>query len=499
MNVNFFVESFNGENEPTWEFQLENMVSKLIEEPELNDESILNEEEEIFNFVEISKDKKHSSSEINQEEQKDNFETLSSSPTINNTKYQRSNIKFQTFTGKINFKDDFLLKTNCSKPLPHSSSCLNEYVVSDNSFSQNVQNTLQNSNTENKTDILLNKISSHLNQNEHITLEVYQILKGNLVEIIKSHKGSRLFQNYLKKTPYSIISLIYQELQFDLVGIISNLYSNYFFTKFYSCLHKKDRIEIISIISRNFVDLACNNIGAFPIQSIIEQANTKFEKSLITKLISNNIGKLICDPYGCHVIAKIIECFEKKYLNPIFTFIINNLVSLTKEQNGICVMKAFISYLANQNNFQHDLYQQFYSFVLKNFISIIHNQYGNQVIKTIVQLWHTDLICDLLSIIQMNSVELSIGKFSSTITEAYLEKSPLFLELYINNLLQNNLLFEVMRNNFGKYVIQKALKISTGPLRNFLLNYIINYYTCFPDIKFISQWKTILEQYTPFM
>ena len=129
MNVNFFVESFNGENEPTWEFQLENMVSKLIEEPELNDESILNEEEEeIFNFVEISKDKKQSSSEINQEEQRDNFETLSSSPTTNNTKYQRSNIKFQTFTGKINFKDDFLLKTNYSKPLPHSSSCLNEYT-----------------------------------------------------------------------------------------------------------------------------------------------------------------------------------------------------------------------------------------------------------------------------------------------------------------------------------------------------------------------------------
>ena len=73
------------------------------------------------------------------------------------------------------------------------------------------------------------------------------------------------------------------------------------------------------------------------------------------------------------------------------------------------------------------------------------------------------------------------------------------MELYINNLLQNNLLFEVMRNNFGKYVIQKALKISTGPLRNFLLNYIINYYTCFPDIKFILQWKTILEQYSPFM
>ena len=203
MNVNFFVESFNGETEPTWEFQLENMVSKLIEEPELNDESSLNEEEEIFNFVDVSKDKKHSS-EINQKEQKDNFKTLSSSPTTNNTKYQRSNIKFQTFTGKINFKDDFLLRTNCSKPLPHSSSCLNEYVVSDNSFSHNIQNTLQNSNTENKIEILLNKISFHLNQNEHITLEVYQILKGNLVEIIK-FKNPLLFYLKIKviqKIPY---------------------------------------------------------------------------------------------------------------------------------------------------------------------------------------------------------------------------------------------------------------------------------------------------------
>ena len=56
-----------------------------------------------------------------------------------------------------------------------------------------------------------------------------------------------------------------------------------------------------------------------------------------------------------------------------------------------------------------------------------------------------------------------------------------------------------MRNNFGKYVIQKALKISTGPIHEFLLNYITFNYSLFPDIKQISQWKNILEHNIPSM
>ena len=229
---------------------------------------------------------------------------------------------------------------------------------------------------------------------------------------------------------------------------------------------------------------------------MIEQAHTKIEKNLISKIVNNNINTLCKDPYGCHVIAKMISCFERKYIEPIFNYIISNLPTLTQDPNGICVIKTFITYIAEQYTIHQDLYFHFYNFLINDFVTLIHNKYGNQVLKTVVQLWNVDIIKNLLMIIQSNSIELSIGKFSSTIIEALLEKNSFFLETYIQHLLNNNMLFELMCNNFGKYVIQKALKLSSGQLRNFLLKYIVNNYFNFPDIKIQSQWKNILDQYS---
>ena len=265
MNSNCFLSDFSNEHDCNWEFQLENMVSKLVDESEQSFNSNIFEDENVFNFGDTSKEDKTLSPLRNQDV---TSSTISSSPKANCLKYERSNVKSSTFNGKTYFKNGILLKSIApSKSYPQSSQCLFGYSLYDNSSNQNV------SKEENNLETLLNKITSQLTQHEQITLEVYQMIKGKFINIIKSHKGSKLFQSYLKKTQYSIIYLIYQELQYDLVGIISNLYSNYFFTKFYTCLHKKHRIEIISIISNHFISLSCDNIGAFPIQSIIEQAH----------------------------------------------------------------------------------------------------------------------------------------------------------------------------------------------------------------------------------
>ena len=488
MNSNLHsTEHSNIEHYSNFEYQLENMVSKLIEEPTMTND--LN-----FKDVPYTNENEAQLTFISTNNQNESFNTLSLLPVSKTNKFQRTNTKYSTFTGTLNCQCKFILKSNQpSKQLSHSSCCLNKYsFYNNNSQSQHTVNPILK---EKEIEILLEQIQPQLAQNEQITTKIYQSLQGNFINAIKSHKGSRLFQQYLTKTNYSIIYLIYQELQYDLVGIISDIYANYFFTKFYSCLHRKDRIEIISIITNHFVDLSCNCIGVFPIQNIIEQANTNIEKKLISKIIIHNINKLCIDLYGCHVIAKIISCFEYKYIEPILNYIISNLSSLTKDPNGICVIKALIVYIANLNDCHDNIYIKFYNFLINDFISLVHNQHGNQVIKTLVQEWDLNLINNLLVIIQSNSIELSIGKFSSTIIESFIEKNPFLLELYIGNLLNNNMLFEIMDNIYGKYVIQKALKISTGNTHHFLLNYIVNNYKRFTNTKNLSQWKNLLEQY----
>ena len=49
-----------------------------------------------------------------------------------------------------------------------------------------------------------------------------------------------------------------------------------------------------------------------------------------------------------------------------------------------------------------------------------------------------------------------------------------------------------MKNNYGNYVIQKALKISTGENEKRLVNEVINNLYTLNDKKLIEKWKNII-------
>ena len=53
-----------------------------------------------------------------------------------------------------------------------------------------------------------------------------------------------------------------------------------------------------------------------------------------------------------------------------------------------------------------------------------------------------------------------MSKYSSNVVERCIEKSPIILREYINEICENGRIAEIMKNNFGNYVIQKTLKLS---------------------------------------
>ena len=175
--------------------------------------------------------------------------------------------------------------------------------------------------------------------------------------------------------------LIFQEIKSSTYDIISNFYGNYFFKKFFTCLRKKDRIEVISIIKSEFVTLSFDNVGTFPIQGIIEQANSTYEKKLILQIIKPYIKEYCSHQYGSHVIEKIIMCFGNEHTSFIFDYILNNFLELSKDACSICVIKAMIRYLTNKTN---NLYKRTFNILLQNMKKIVFNQFGNQVIQTVI-------------------------------------------------------------------------------------------------------------------
>ena len=104
---------------------------------------------------------------------------------------------------------------------------------------------------------------------------VYHLLKGKFIPLMKTQQTSRILQFYLDQTNEDIIHLIFLEIANDLEELILDIYANYFCLKIFYFLNKEDRMIFLHNISNKFDYLSINKISTYPIQCIIEKLNTE--------------------------------------------------------------------------------------------------------------------------------------------------------------------------------------------------------------------------------
>ena len=340
-------------------------------------------------------------------------------------------------------------------------------------------------------ELLLIEINRILNKIGKIDQIFYNKLKGKFEQIIRTHKGSRIFQNYLKNTHSDILHLIFLELKNNLSELLKDNYANYFIKKFFECLCQKDRVDFLNTIQNNLNTLAIDMTATYPIQGIIEQLGSKIEKKIIYLGIKNSINIYCYNIYGTHVLEKILTSFEEEFTKEIIDFVYNNFIDLSYNINGICLVKKLLLMTHKK-----ELHQKLKKIVYDNALNLIIHQYGNYVIQVIVENWDDNELENILNIYKNKYTYLSKQKYSSNAVERIIEKNKNNLDYYINEICENNNLFEVMQNNYGNYVIQKAIKLSSGISQEKLLKDIINNIYKLEDRKVINKWKLIISSKT---
>jgi hypothetical protein len=114
------------------------------------------------------------------------------------------------------------------------------------------------------------------------------------------------------------------------------------------------------------------------------------------------------------------------------------------------------------------------------------------VIQIILENWQEKEIAYILSKFNGHYIELSNKKYSSNVVERCLERSEYVLSVYINEICSEGRVAEVMKNGFGNYVVQKALKISTGKNKAYLAESVNKNIYKLNDKKLITKWKSIV-------
>ena len=371
---------------------------------------------------------------------------------------------------------------------------LNINNFNNNDLHKRFLTTLIPQGTNMQIEILLYELNCILSKKEKIDFLTYtNKIKGNIISIIKTHKGSRLFQNNVKSFSSEIIHQIFLEISSSLIELIIDPYANYFIKKFYNYLNEKDKIDFLLFISDYFIQLSTNIIGTYPIQGIIELITSKNEKKIIINAIKDSLIELCYDKFGTHILEKIISCFENEYIEFIFDFVEKNFLLLSNHINGICIVKKIVSYINKK-----DIHEKIKKIINDNAINLIQHPYGNYVIQTLIDFWEIDEILQITSNYKNKFTILSNLKYSSNVVEKLMEKSEIILKDYINEICKNGKISEIMKNSFGNYVIQKALKISISEDKKKLIEEVSKNIYKINDKKLILKWKSILDNYNEY-
>ena len=110
--------------------------------------------------------------------------------------------------------------------------------------------------------------------------------------------------------------------------------------------------------------------------------------------------------------------------------------------------------------------------------------------------WDLEDVKEIIESFKGKGHLLSIQKYSSNVIERCIEKDEEFLINFIYEIsLDNKTIGILMKNNYGNYVIQTALKVSKNNknIQMILINSLNKNLITLNDKKLINKWKNIIS------
>ena len=229
-------------------------------------------------------------------------------------------------------------------------------------------------------------------------------------------------------------------------------------------------------------------MGTFTIQTIIEHVGSKSEKIIIASAIKEHVKELSFDPFGTYVLERLLTYFEEEYISFIYSYITDNFTDLACDNNGIVVIKKIITFTHKKA-----LHDKIKNIIKENVMSLIKHPYASVLMQVIIESWPD--YKDIIDLYEDKYLLLSTDKYASNVVERCLEKDQNILNKYIDEIIISGKIHEVMKSNYGNYVIQKAIKLANGEYKEKIVEDAAKNVNKLNDPKLIIKWKSILMPY----
>ena len=223
--------------------------------------------------------------------------------------------------------------------------------------------------------------------------------------------------------------------------------------------------KFIKIIHPSISAVGTNQYGTKVLQTLISYLGNEKNLLFFIEKTLPHLVTLINDLNGVHIVQKLIN-LKSKHIQLIYDNIFQNIKLIAVTREGINFLKRLLVILDNNN------LTSLINSINNNLDDIITNQYGNFIIQEIILNKNLSLKYPIMDTIIKNVVNFSNQKFSSNIIEKCIGIDET-KEKVIDEILKNDNFEKMLLNEYGNYVIQKALDKSDLNRQQIMLNSVV--------------------------
>lgn len=292
-----------------------------------------------------------------------------------------------------------------------------------------------------------------------------------VVEFSGDQHGSRFIQQKLETANSDEKDQVFREIEPNAIQLMKDVFGNYVIQKFFEHGNQVQKKVLAEKMKGKVVDLSVQVYACRVVQKALEHVLVE-QQAELTKELESEIVRVIRDQNGNHVVQKIIELVPRQHLDFVMAAFKGHVTGFASHAYGCRVIQRMLEH-GNEDDKAKIMAELHGSIQI-----LITDQYGNYVTQHVIQNGKPEDRAQIIQLVMSQLLTLSKHKFASNVVEKCIEygspqqRSGIREQLTAVGSDGTSPLQQMMRDQYGNYVIQKLLGQLEGTERELLVEEI---------------------------
>ncbi|GMJ02518.1 pumilio 12 [Hibiscus trionum] len=276
-----------------------------------------------------------------------------------------------------------------------------------------------------------------------------------VITMAMTEDGSKFLLELLSSKDSRVSNLIFSRVFEFIFELMIHQFGRYLFQQLIVSVDEirlQMIMEKLTVAENHIYHASVHKYGNFSVKKLITALKRSPLITYVIKALSNKFEELMTDPTGQYVILECLDVLDSRSNDLLYVRAMEGCLELSRHVRGVVSMNAFIARIKGPR------LDQLLNWICDNVRFLAQDPTGNYVVQCVIGLENPAINDRIFSLLEGLYVKLSMAKAGSHLVEQCLRLSG--MKRVISEFIGSDQLVFVVKDRYGNYVVQTALKES---------------------------------------